>query len=263
MKPLLTVKKLSVRYKEKSQPALNGIEFDLYKGEILGIVGESGSGKTTLASSILNVLPLQTEIKGKVVFENKNLLSLDEVRLDAIRGKEIGVVFQEPAASFNPVLSIGYQFVEFMQQKLKVKTKRHCCNKMEELFNKVGLKETKRVAKSYPHQLSGGQLQRVMIAMALSTNPKLLIADEPTSSLDVTIESQIVNLLKSLKEELNLTVLFITHNLALIDVLCDRVVVIYKGRVQEISHKKELFSNPQSGYTRELLASFKELEVQE
>ena len=261
MEPLLTVKKLSVRYKEKDQPALNNIDFSLYKGEILGIVGESGSGKTTLAYSILNILPLQTEIKGKVVFENKNLLSLDEVRLDIIRGKKIGVVFQEPAASFNPVFSIGYQFVEFMQQKLKIKTRRQCYKKMEEIFNKVGLKEAKRVARSYPHQLSGGQLQRAMIAMALSTNPKLLIADEPTSSLDVTIESQIVNLLRSLKEEMNLTVLFITHNLALIDVLCDRVVVIYKGRVQEISHKEELFSNPQSSYTRELIASFKELEI--
>ncbi len=259
MEPLLTINNLSIKYKEKKGFALKNICFTLYEGEILGIVGESGSGKTTLAYSVLNILPKETHIEGEIIFGKNNLFTLGERDLDNIRGKEIGVVFQEPKAAFNPVLSIGYQFIEFLKSKLRIKKRSDCFKKIEKLFSKVGLNDTERILKSYPHQLSGGQLQRTMIAMALSTNPRLLIADEPTSSLDVTIESQIINLLMRLQKELDLTVLFITHNLALIEILCNQVLVLYEGEIREQTTKDLLFHSPKDIYTKKLIDSFRKI----
>jgi len=233
------------------------VSFNLYKGEILGIVGESGSGKTTLANAILNILPEGSIKQGSIIFQNKDLLTLEQRELEKIRGEDIGVVFQEPAASFDPVFTISYQLREFLNQKMCSRDGKMINKEIEAGLSRVGLPQYRRILRSYPHQLSGGQLQRVMIAMAIATNPALLIADEPTSSLDVTVESRIVNLLLRLQKELHLTILFITHNLGLIDVLCNRVVVLYKGEVQDEIDKDLLFSGKSSSYTRSLLASFK------
>ncbi len=257
-RPLLEIKNLDVCY-APGRYALSNVSFSVKEGEILGVVGETGSGKTTVARATLGILPLDVEIDGKVIFKGKDILKTSEVELNTIRGKDIGIIFQEPAASFNPVFSIGYQFEEFLVSKSRARSNRELVSLMVGNLKRCGLADAERILTSYPHQLSGGQLQRVAIAMAISTQPSLLVADEPTSSLDVTVESQIINLLFTLKNEMGLTVLFITHNLALVEVLCDRVVVLYKGEVREIASKEELLSNPEDSYTKELISSFKKI----
>ena len=251
MESLLRVSNLSVAYTgERIKEALKSVSFKLHKGEILGIVGESGSGKTTLASSILNILPPDARKEGEVIFEGRNILEMSDEELRNIRGNRISIVFQEPAASFNPVLTIGYHFSEFMN-KISVFNKNGNKDKIiDNLLRKSGIHDTKRVLNSYPHQLSGGQLQRAMIALAISSNPDILIADEPTSSLDVTVESQIINLLLELRKEFGFTILFITHNLGLIKVLCDRVIFLYRGEVKEITDTASLFLHPQQEKTK-------------
>jgi len=179
--------------------------------------------------------------------------------MQKLRGSQVSLVAQDPASMFNPVLTIKYHFQEVLKQKGKIKNKRQGLDIIYNSFKRVKLPEASRILKSYPHQLSGGQLQRVALAIAISLNPALLIADEPTSALDVTIESQIVNLLKELKESLNLTILFITHNLDLVKVLCDRVAVLYQGQIKEIKAKDELFNFPQNDYTKNLLKAFHDL----
>ena len=256
---VLEVVDLSVRYKGKKDHALKKVNFELEEKEILGIVGESGSGKTTLAFSILNLLPLDAKKKGKIIFEKKDIFSLKEKELEVLRGNKIGLIFQEPASSFNPVLSIGYQFEEILKEKLNIKDRNKRREIIFDAFKKVKLSDVERIIKSYPHTLSGGQLQRIAISMVISLKPKILIADEPTSSLDVTIESQIMHLFKELKEKLNLTVIFITHNLDLVKFLCDRVLVIYQGEVIEEREKEDIFRYPQHPYTQKLIETFKGL----
>jgi len=260
---ILEVKNLSVSYRDKAGyvEALKRVSFDVEKGEILGIIGESGSGKSTLALSLLGILPFDSKNKGSVVFEERDILSLKEKELELLRGNKIGLIFQDPTGSFNPVLSIGYQFEEVLKNKLNIKNRKKRRDIIFDSFKKTRLPEPERIFKSYPHQLSGGQLQRAAIAIAISQNPCILVADEPTSSLDVTIESQIVYLFKELKEALDLTIIFITHNLDLIRVLCDRAVVFYQGGLREIAGKDELFTLPKDSYTKELLSSFKKLEL--
>ena len=259
---ILDIKDLNVSYcgKDGYVKALENINLNLIKGEILGIVGESGSGKSTLAYSILNLLPPDAKISGEAVFNSKDMLSINDQELEKIRANRIGLIFQDPASTFNPVLSIGYQFHEILKSKLNMKNGSIRKQLIIDSFKRVRLYEAERIISSYPHQLSGGQLQRVAIAMAVSFKPSLLIADEPTSSLDVTIESQIIHLFKELKQDLNLTIMFITHNLDLIKFLCDRVAVIYKGRIREIKDKDSIFASPQDPYTKSLLSALKELE---
>lgn len=240
--------------------ALKDVSFSVEKGEIFGIVGESGSGKSTLAIALLNLLPENAEISGEILFEGENIFSLSGGALRVLRGRKLSMVFQAPVSSFNPVLSIEYQFREILKEKANLIQRDALKQRMVELFEKVRLPEPERILKSYPHQLSGGQLQRVALAFALSADPKVLIADEPTSSLDVTVESQIINLLLVLKEEFNVTIIFITHNLDLVNVLCERVCVLFKGEVRELKSKDELFHNPSDEYTKELLKSLKELQ---
>lgn len=241
--------------------ALQNVSFDLDEAEILGVVGESGCGKSTLAYSVLDLLPLDAKREGQIIFEGRNIFSQNATELQRLRGKKIGLIFQEPASSFNPVLSIGYQFNELLATKLNLKSKSQRQDIIFDSFKKVRLPETKRIIKSFPHQLSGGQLQRVAIAMAIALGPKILIADEPTSSLDVTIESQILHLFKELREKLNLTIIFITHNLDLVKELCDRVLVLYNGQLKELRKKDELFIDPKDDYTKKLLLSLEELEA--
>ena len=261
MESFLNVNKLSVTYPGKSRKVLNSVSFTLRKGEILGIVGESGSGKTTLASSIINILPPGTKKEGEIIYRGRDVLKMNEKELRNIRGGEISIVFQDPAASFNPVLTVGYHFYEFMR-KGSAMSKNSSSNKRDRsaivdgLLKRVGIYDTKRVLGSYPHQLSGGQLQRAMIALAISNNPDILIADEPTSSLDVTVESQIINLLLGLRKELGFTILFITHNLGLIKVLCDRVVFLHKGKVEEITDAETLFLSARSGQTKSFINDY-------
>lgn len=259
---ILEVKDLSVSYRSRTKyvNALKKVSWGIKEGEILGIVGESGSGKSTLALSILNLLPLDSKSQGQIIFKDKNIFKAREKELEILRGNQIGLIFQEPASTFNPVLSMNYQFQEILQSKLKIKSKVEREKIIFESLEKTRVREPQRILKSYPHQLSGGQLQRVAIAMAVALRPTILIADEPTSSLDVTIESQIVHLFKELRDKLKLTIVFITHNLDLVKALCDRVVVLYQGEVREVKSKEELFTNPEDSYTKSLLDSFSELE---
>lgn len=259
---ILEVKNLNVSYWSAGRyiNALKSLSFALKEQEILGVVGESGSGKSTLAYSALKLLPLDAKTEGQIIFKEKNILLSDERELTDIRGKRIGLIFQEPASSFNPVLSIEYQFNELLREKLKLNNKDDIKEIIFDSFKKVRLPDTQRILKSYPHQLSGGQLQRVAIAMAISLKPDILIADEPTSSLDVTIESQILHLFEELREKLNLTIIFITHNLDLVKELCDRVLVLCDGAMRELSKREDLFNNPKDDYTKKLLSSLEELE---
>lgn len=261
MEKILEVKNLSVDYAgARSVKALKDVSFDVKKGEILGIIGESGSGKSTLAVSVLNLLPENAKTEGEVNFKGRNILDLSESDLCRIRGKEIGLVMQDPSAAFNPVLTIKYQFEEFLKVKGICKNKEEMTHLIDESLKRVSLNESLRILKSYPHQLSGGQLQRVMIALIISASPDLLIADEPTSSLDVTIESQLVHMFSKLRDELGLTIIFITHNIGLLGVLCDRIVVLYRGCVCERGDKSQIMINPQDPYTKELIDSVKKIE---
>jgi len=262
MSEILKVERLNVEYmvKEKGFYALDDVSLSVREGEIFGIVGESGSGKSTLALSILNILPDNAQTQGNIFFREKDILSFNENQLRVMRGKDIGMIFQEPASSFNPVLTIGYQFCEFLRAKLKIKDNAELSELALANLKRARIEDPGRIMRSYPHQLSGGLLQRALIAMAISTRPSLLIADEPTSSLDVTIESQIINLFKKIKQEYKLTIIFITHNLELVKILCDRVAVIYKGRIVDCGDQKSVFGNPESDYTRELIRSVKNLD---
>ena len=260
---ILTVSDLSVTYAgpDGYVHALNGVSFDVKEHEILGLVGESGSGKSTFALALLGLLPSDAGVEGTALFEKSNILLADEKQKRTLRGNKISMVFQEPASSFNPVLSIGYQFDEFLRCRFPAHADRARRRELiADSLAKVHLPEAGRILKSYPHQLSGGQLQRVAIAMAIALKPALLIADEPTSSLDVTIESQIIHLFQELQKNLDLTIIFITHNLDLVRVLCDRVVVLSRGVVREVSPTTTIFARPHDAYTQQLLNSFKELE---
>ncbi len=259
---IVEVKKLSITYKniKGDVSALKDVSFSLRKSEILGIVGESGSGKSTLAFSILRLLPANAYIEGKILFEGRDIFSLHEKEMRKMRGKKINIVFQSPQDSFNPVLSIGYQFREFLKEKLPDKSSKDLEEIIFDSLKKVKIDEPKRILESFPHQLSGGQIQRIAIAFSISTNPLVVIADEPTSSLDVTIESQIAHLFLELKETLGISVIFVTHNLSLAKVVCDRIGVIFKGELVEIGNKDEIFFSPKSNYTQQLINSFKQLE---
>lgn len=258
---ILDIKNLNVAYHQKQGyfSALKNVSFNLLEGEILGIVGESGSGKSTIALSLLNLLPFDAEKTGEILFYNNDLFSFSEEDFVKLRGAEIGLIFQEPASSFNPVLTIDYQFREVLACRRKIRDRKLQKDIIQNSLEKVYLKDYPRTLRSYPHQLSGGELQRVAIAIAIALKPKLLIADEPTSSLDVTIESQIIYLFKELRKDLRIPIIFITHNLGLVKVLCDKVLVLCDGVVKEISKTEDLFSSPQDTYTKELVTSFKKL----
>ncbi|MCM8787035.1 MAG: ABC transporter ATP-binding protein [Candidatus Omnitrophica bacterium] len=252
---LLEVKNLNVKYnfKGKSISALENINFDLKKGEVLGVVGESGSGKTTLALSILNLLPEDAKIEGEIFYEGENILLLDQKQLNNIRANKIGLIFQEPASSFDPFFTISYQFHQLLKLKANIKNKEKREDIIFNIFKKVKIFDVNRILNSYPHQLSGGQLQRISIAMAISLKPTLLIADEPTSSLDVTVGSQIIHLLKDLQEATNLTIIFITHNLELAKIFSDKILVLYKANMVELKDTKTIFESPENAYTKSLI----------
>lgn len=261
--PLLSVEELSVSFgnKKNNIDVLHAISFDIFENEILGIVGESGSGKSVTSLSIMGLLPKkQASLSGNIQFEGVNLLRTTEKEFRKIRGREIAMIFQEPMSALNPSLKCGFQVAEILQLHLKMNTSE---SKKEtiSLFEKVKLPRPNEIFNSYPHQISGGQMQRVMIAMAIACKPKLLIADEPTTALDVTVQKEIILLLKSIQQETKMAMLFISHDLSLVSEIADRVVVMYKGDIVENATTIEIFKSPKAEYTKALLASRPSLNV--
>jgi peptide/nickel transport system ATP-binding protein len=255
------------RSKEQFTKAVNGISFTIGQGEVLGIVGESGSGKSVTALSILRLISLpEGEITtGTILFSPENgkevdLLTLSAKEIRAIRGKEISMIFQEPMTSLNPVFTCGNQVMEAIRQHLPL-TKKEARSRTIELFREVRLPRPEEIYRSYPHQLSGGQKQRVMIAMAISCNPKILIADEPTTALDVTVQKTILDLMKDLQVIHKMSILFITHDLSLVSGFADKVLVMYKGKIVEQGQTSDIFINPQHPYTKGLLSCRPPLDV--
>lgn len=261
MKPLLEVKDLEVAFLEedpsekKEVTRLDKVSFCVYPGEILCLVGESGSGKSVTALSIMGLLGKGGKItKGEIIFKGESLPALSEKDLDKVRGSQMTMIFQDALTSLNPVFTIGNQLMESMIAHLKI-SKKEARIRAEELLAKVGLPDPASVMKKYPHTLSGGMRQRVMIAMALTCNPSLLIADEPTTALDVTIQAQIMELLRKLNRELNMSIILITHDMGLVAEMADRVLVMYAGQIVEEAEVSRLFSKPQHPYTSALLQS--------
>ncbi len=234
---------------------VHNISFELQQNQILGIVGESGSGKSVSILAILGLLPKnKTIIEGEIIFEENSLLGFSEQEFQTIRGNDISMIFQEPMTSLNPSLTCGYQVLEIIQQHETI-SKTAAKAKVLELFEKVKLPRIETIYKQYPHQLSGGQKQRVMIAMAIACKPKILIADEPTTALDVTVQNDIIKLLKELQRETKMSIIFISHDLSLVSEIADKVLVMYKGTIVEQGEAKAIFKNPQHDYTKALINS--------
>ncbi len=256
MKEILAIENLYVNFRTLWGVAkvLENVSFNIYKSEIFGLVGETGCGKSVTAMSILRLLPPTAQISGRIVFRGEDLLKKSEEEMRKIRGKEIAMVFQDPMSSLNPLFKIKDQMVDVIRAHER-KSKDEALSVAKKLLTLVGLPDPDRVLNSYPHELSGGMRQRVMIAMALSLNPSLLIADEPTTALDVTIQKQIIDLILDLKDRYRFSVLLITHDLGIVAEVCDRVGVMYAGNIVEIADTIELFENPLHPYTQGLLST--------
>lgn len=254
---MIEIKNLRVEFETEkgTLKALRGIDFQVFPGEILGIVGESGSGKSVTATSMMGLLPKRVVKSGEILIDGTSALSLSRNELSKIRGNKISMIFQEPGRSFDPLYSIGKTFSETLLRNNPALSKEQCNNKAIELLKEVGIPNPEERLNNFPHQLSGGQLQRVMIALAVAANPSYLIADEPTTALDVTIQGRIVRLLKEMKEKYNLAVIFITHDLSLIQSIADKILVMYSGLVLEYGKAAEVLSNPLHPYTQGLLSS--------
>ncbi|MEJ5258223.1 MAG: ABC transporter ATP-binding protein [Fervidobacterium sp.] len=264
--PLLTVSNLRTYFytEDGVVKAVDGVDFEVYEGETLGIVGESGSGKSVTSLTILRLLDPKGKIEegSEIIFNGKNLLELNDDEMRKIRGNEIAMIFQEPMVALNPVFTIGEQIMEaiLLHQDVDKKTARQMAIDM---LRKVGIPEPEKRVDEYPHELSGGMRQRAMIAMALSCRPKLLIADEPTTALDVTIQAQILELMKELQKEYGMAIILITHDVGVIAENADRVVVMYGGKVMETSDVKTIFKKPKHPYTWGLLNAIPRLDIEQ
>jgi peptide/nickel transport system ATP-binding protein len=258
MKPLLQVRDLSVRYRrEGARPnlAVDQVNFAVAAGETVGLMGESGCGKSTIALSLLGLLPPEgAEITGSILFRGEELLSLDENQMQKIRGAAISLVFQEPEISLNPVMRVGEQIAEVIHAHGSLRWK-GCRGEAEKMIARVGLPQTDRIFSAYPHQLSGGQRQRVVLAQALACRPALLIADEPTTSLDARSQSAFLALLRELKQEMQISLLLISHTPEIQASLADRVLVMKDGQIIEEGSFAQLYWNPSNNYTRSILRS--------
>lgn len=237
-------------------PAVDKIDFHINKGEILGIVGESGCGKSVTSLSVMGLLPSPPGkiVGGSILFEGEDLTHASEKRYRQLRGNDIAMIFQEPMTSLNPLFTIGDQLIEGIRIHNKI-SKSEARKKTIDLLKKVGLPRAEELIDDYPHQLSGGMRQRVMIAMAMASDPKVLIADEPTTALDVTIQKQILTLMKKLNEDTGTAIMLITHDLGVVAQMCDRIAVMYSGKIVEEGTVRDIFKNPQHPYTQGLLKS--------
>jgi oligopeptide/dipeptide ABC transporter ATP-binding protein len=242
--------------------AVDGISYDIYDGETLGLVGESGCGKSATALSLMRLIPTPPGkiLEGEVIFSGRDLLKLNYEQIRHIRGNEIAMIFQEPMIYLNPVLNIGRQLTEGMALHLKL-DKAEATKRAIELLGMVGISDSKRLLSQYPHQYSGGMLQRVMIAMALSCNPKLILADEPSTALDVTIQAQILELMKDLTQQFGVALIIITHNMGVVARYCDRMNVMYAGRIVECGKARDVYAKPGHPYTIGLLKSVPRLDL--
>ena len=260
--PILRVEDLSIGF--SGHEVVHGIGFEIVAGQTLGLVGESGSGKSVTALSVLRLLPAQTSVSGRILFSatataTVDLLALPEREMRRRRGSDVAMVFQEPMTALNPVMRVGAQIAEAVRAHQPELSSKAVDRLVLDAMREVALSEPERRARDYPHQFSGGQRQRILIAMAIVNRPRLLIADEPTTALDVTVQAQILALLKDLRRTLGLSMLFISHDLAVVAEACDqpgdRVAVMQQGRIVEQAETRELFVRPQHAYTRRLLAS--------
>jgi peptide/nickel transport system ATP-binding protein len=262
--PLLTVRDLRVEFALKGgrpSTAVDGVSFDVRAGEHVGLVGESGSGKSVTSLAIMGLLPKRgVRVSGDVRYGGRELLSLSQASMSELRGQDIAMVFQDPMTSLNPVVTIGVQVTEVITRHQDV-SKREARDRAGDLLRKVGIPDPVRRLKEYPHQLSGGMRQRVLIAIALACEPRLLIADEPTTALDVTIQAQVLEVLKELVADTGAALLMITHDLGVVAGLCDRVNVMYAGRIVESTTRDELFREPRHPYTGGLLRSIPRLDA--
>lgn len=254
---LVEIKNLNVKFpgKEYTTYAVNNVSFDIYENETLGIVGESGSGKSVTAKSALNLLKDKSKYSGEIIYDGVNMLKADEKTLRRIRGDEISMVFQDPMTSLNPLFTIEKQMYKLIKRHRKNLSAKEIRNISIKYLDLVGIPDAKNRIKSYPHEFSGGMKQRVMIAMSLCLEPKLIIADEPTTALDVTIQAQVLTLLNNINENSTQSTLLITHDLGVVANTCDRVVVLYGGMIMEEATTKELFTKGLHPYTKGLLAS--------
>ncbi|HHD81197.1 MAG TPA: ABC transporter ATP-binding protein, partial [Campylobacterales bacterium] len=260
MNKILKIKKLTLKTKNKT--LIDSISFDIEEGEIFALVGESGSGKSLTSLSIMRLLPDAIKItSGDILLRDKSLFKLPEYQMQKVRGKAIAMIFQEPMSALNPVMSVGEQVAEVLRLHLNLKEGK-IEDKVISLFDEVGIKEPKQRYNSYPHQLSGGQKQRVMIAMALACEPDLLIADEPTTALDVTIQAQVLSLLKDIQKNRSLSILFITHDMGVVSQMADKIAVMRYGQIVEQNSADKFFSNPTHPYTKQLLADVQIVKTQ-
>lgn len=259
---LLEVKNLSISFYNKSGEiqAVRDISYQLKKGEVLGIVGESGSGKSVSSHGILRLTPDTGKVKsGEILFHGADILKMSKKELRELRGNKIAMIFQDPMTCLDPLFTVEYQLNESLKKHTDL-DKESRRRRMIELLELVGINQPERRIKQYPYELSGGMRQRIMIAMALSCDPELLIADEPTTALDVTIQAQIIDLLKELKEKLGMAIIFITHDLGVVSDICDKIVVMYAGKIVESGDSRQIFYRKKHPYTEGLLASVPDIE---
>lgn len=256
--PILSIQNLRVAFKSNTglNEVLHGISYDLFPNEILGIVGESGSGKSVASLAIMGLLPPKKSVVsiGDILFKNKNILHYSQKELEALRGQKIAMIFQEPMSALNPSMSCGAQVEELLFQHTSL-SKKEVKEKVIQLFNEVKIPTPYETFKKYPHEISGGQQQRVMIAMAIACKPDILIADEPTTALDVTVQKDIIELLKTLQKECKMSVIFISHDLALVSEIADRILVMYQGSIIESGPTKSIFKTPKENYTKALIGA--------
>lgn len=258
---LLEVKDLTItfRSRERETQAVKGISFEIDKGKTIAVVGESGSGKSVTALSLTRLLPdaPACEVGGSIQFDGSNVLTMDSERLRGLRGKDIAYIFQEPSTSLNPVFTVGFQIAEAVKLHLPEVT--DVKGRVVDALKQVGIRDAAKRYGAYPHEMSGGMQQRVMIAMALACEPRILVADEPTTALDVTIQKQIMDLLRELRQSLSMSIILITHNFALLPGFADEVIVMFRGEVVESGPTEEILRNPQHAYTKALIACIPKL----
>ncbi|MDA9334887.1 ABC transporter ATP-binding protein [Flavobacteriaceae bacterium] len=256
--PILSVRNLNVAFTSNTtlNEVLHGISYDVFPNEILGIVGESGSGKSVASLAIMGLLPPKNSVisSGEILFNSEDLLNYSQNQLQGLRGQKIAMIFQEPMSALNPSMNCGKQVEEILVQHTNI-TKKAAKEEVIRLFTAVKIPEPENTFKKYPHEISGGQQQRVMIAMAIACKPDILIADEPTTALDVTVQKDIITLLKTLQKEFKMSVIFISHDLALVSEIADRILVMYKGSIVEKGETKKVFKNPEEDYTKALIGA--------